>query len=92
MPACKPVLYYGDYVFDLEDESGSIRVEVMGTCGNQRGGMKVVRDGDRVLVKGVFIQLQSGNFSPPATFIYALNQAVSRLSNIDPELVVFEPK
>lgn len=81
VPACgrHPLLLrYGDYVFDLKDESGSIRVEVMGTCGNQ-GGVKIARDGDRVLVKGVFIQLLSGNLSSPTTFISALNQAVSRL-------------
>ncbi|TKS62779.1 MAG: hypothetical protein EWM73_02138 [Nitrospira sp.] len=78
VPACKHMLRYGDYVFDLKDESGSIRVEVMGTCGNQ-GGLKIARDGDRVLVKGVFIQLLSGNLSSPTTFISALNQAVSRL-------------
>ena len=84
VPACgskrhHPSLFrYGDYVFDLKDESGSIRVEVMGTCGNQ-GGVKIPRDGDRVLVKGVFIQLLSGNLSSPTTFISALNRAVSRL-------------
>jgi hypothetical protein len=80
VPACnkRRLLRYGDYVFDLKDESGSIRVEVMGTCGNQ-GGVKIARDGDRVLVKGVFIQLLSGNLSSPTTFISALNQAVSRL-------------
>ena len=78
VPACKRVLRYGDHVFDLKDESGSIRVEVMGTCGNQ-GGVKISRDGDRVLVKGTFIQLLSGNLSSPTTFIFALNQAVSRL-------------
>jgi hypothetical protein len=84
VPACgrgrshRHVLRYGDYVFELKDESGLIRVEVMGTCGNQ-GGVKIARDGDRVLVKGVFIQLLSGNFSSPTTFISALNQAVSRL-------------
>jgi len=72
------VLRYGDYVFDLKDESGSIRVEVVGACGNQ-GGVTIARDGDRVLVKGVFIQLFSGNLSSPTTFISALNQAVSRL-------------
>jgi len=80
MPACKHVLRFGDYVFDLKDESGSIRVEVMGTCGNQRGGVKIVRYGDRVLVKGVFIQLLSGNLSSPTMFISALNRAVSRLA------------
>ena len=78
VPACKHVLRYGDYVFDLKDESGSIRVEMMGMCGNQRGGVKIVRDGDRVLVNGVFIQLLSGNLNSPTTFIYALNQAVSQ--------------
>jgi hypothetical protein len=79
MRACdKRVLRYGDYVFNLKDESGSILVEVMGTCGNQ-GGVKIARDGDRVLVKGVFIQLLSGNLSSPTTFISALNRAVSRL-------------
>ena len=78
VPACKHMLRYGDYVFDLKDESGSIRVEVMGTCGNQ-GGVKIPRDGDRVLVKGVFIQLLSGNLSSPTTFISALNQGISRL-------------
>ena len=79
MRMCKKhVLRYGDHVFDLKDESGSIRVEVMGTCGKQ-GGVKIPRDGDRVLVKGVFIQLLSGNLSSPTTFISALNEAVSRL-------------
>jgi hypothetical protein len=79
MPACKHMLRYGDYVFDLKDESGSIRVEVMGMCGIPRGGVKIVRDGDRVLVKGVFIQLLSGNLSSPTMFISALTRAVSRL-------------
>ena len=77
MPACKHILRYGDYVFELKDESGSIRVEVMGMCGNQ-GGVKLARDGDRVLVKGVFIQLLSGNLRLPTTFISASNRAVSR--------------
>ena len=89
MPACKHMLRYGDYVFDLKDESGSIRVEVMGMCGIPRGGVKIVRDGDRVLVKGVFIQLLSGNLSSPTMFISALTRAVSRLpDNIDPKPVV----
>ena len=79
VPACKGGGYrYADYVFDLKDESGSIRVEVMGMCGTSRR-VEIVRDGDRVLVKGVFVQLLSGNFSSPTPFIYALNQAVRRL-------------
>ena len=70
---------YGSYVFDLEDESGSIRVEVSGACGNQKE-VVVMRNGDRVLVNGIFIQFFSGNFSSSTPFIYALNQAVRRLS------------
>ncbi|MGH7216130.1 MAG: hypothetical protein ACREIG_02720 [Nitrospiraceae bacterium] len=77
-PACKHLYRFGDYVFELKDESSSIRVEVMGRCG-AHGGVKIVRDGDRVLVNGVFIQLQTGNFSSPTMFISALNQAVSLL-------------
>ena len=71
-------IYYDRYVFDLKDESGSIRVEVMGTCGIQ-GEVEMARNGDRVLVEGVFIQLLSGNLSSPTTFISALNRAVRRL-------------
>jgi hypothetical protein len=71
-------IHYDRYVFDLKDESGSIRVEVMGMCGTQ-GEVEMARNGDRVLVEGVFIQLLSGNLSSPTTFISALNQAVRRL-------------
>jgi hypothetical protein len=71
-------IVYDSYIFTVEDESGSIRVEVMGSCGIQ-GKMDVIRDGEPVLVEGIFIQHLSGNFSSPSPFIYASNQGIRRL-------------
>jgi hypothetical protein len=66
---------YDSYVFMVEDESGSIRVEAMGTCGVQ-GVVKPVREGDRVLVEGICIQLQSGNLRSPTPFIFTASMAI----------------
>src|SRR6266513_4866498 len=69
---------YDDYVFTVEDESGSIRVEAMGTCGVQ-GVVEPVREGDRVLVEGICIQLPSGNLRSPTPFIFTASMAIKRL-------------
>ena len=60
----------GDYVFNLQDESGSIRIEVMGVCG-MRGKVDMIGDGESVLIDGFFIQLMSGDLSSPSQFIKA---------------------
>ena len=69
---------YDNYVFKVEDESGSIRVEAMGTCGVQ-GVVEPVREGDRVLVEGICIQLPSGNLRSPTPFIFTASMAIKRL-------------
>lgn len=69
---------YGSYVLIVEDESGSIRVEAQGTCRVQ-GLVEPVQEGDRVLVEGIFIQLQSGNLHSPTHFIFTTGMAVRRL-------------
>jgi hypothetical protein len=69
---------YDSYVFKVEDESGSIRVEAMGTCGVQ-GVVEPVREGDRVLVEGICIQLLSGNLRSPTPFIFTAGMAIRRL-------------
>ena len=69
---------YDSYVFKVEDESGSIRVEAMGTCGIQ-GVVEPVREGERVLVEGIFIQLLSGNLRSPTPFIFTAGMAIRRL-------------
>lgn len=78
LPAGKCGIRYDSYVFKVEEESDSIRVEVMGTCGVQ-GVAEPVREGDRVFVEGIFIQLLSGNLSSPAPFIFTMGRAIRRL-------------
>jgi len=78
VPAGKCGILYDSYVFKVEDESGSIRVEAMGTCG-VRGMVEPVREGDRVFVEGVFIQLLSGNLSSPIPYIFTMGRAIRLL-------------
>lgn len=78
IPAGKCGIRYDDYVFTVEDVSGSIRVEAMGTCGVQ-GVVEPVQEGDRVRVEGLFIQLQSGNLSTPFIFISTTYMAIRLL-------------
>jgi len=78
IPAGKCGIRYDDYVFTVEDESGSIRVESMGTCGVQ-GVVEPVREGDRVRVEGLFIQLLSGNLRSPTPSIFTASMAIKRL-------------
>ena len=78
IPAGKCGIRYDDYVFTVEDESGSIRVEAMGTCGVQ-GVVEPVREGDRVRVEGLFIQLLSGNLRSPTPSIFTASMAIKRL-------------
>jgi hypothetical protein len=73
---CK--IMYDSYIFTVEDESGAILVEVRGTCGIQ-GQVDVIREGELVLVEGMFIHLVSGNLSSPSPLIHALNWRVRRL-------------
>jgi len=73
---CK--IMYDSYIFTVEDESGAIRVEVRGACGIQ-GQVDIIREGEPVLVEGIFIQLLSGNLSSPSPLIYAVNWGVRRL-------------
>lgn len=73
---CK--IMYDSYVFTVEDESGTIRVEVRGACGTQ-GQVDVIREGELVFVEGMFVQLVSGNFSSPSPLIHAWNRKVRRL-------------
>lgn len=72
-------ILYDTYVLKVEDESGSIRVEAMGTCRVQ-GVVEPMREGDRVLVEGIFIQLQSGNLRSPTHYIFTTGLAIRRLS------------
>jgi hypothetical protein len=69
---------YDSYVLIVEDESGSIRVEAMGTCGVQ-GVVEPVRVGDRVLVEGICIQLLSGDLRSLTPFIFTAGMAIRRL-------------
>ena len=69
---------YDDYVFTVEDASGSIRVEAMGTCGVQ-GVVEPVREGDRVRVEGLFTQVLSGNLRSSTPFIFTTYMAVRLL-------------
>jgi hypothetical protein len=78
MPAGKCGIRYDTYVLKVEDESGSIRVEAVGTCGVQ-GVVDPVQEGDRILVEGIFIQLQSGNLRSPTHFIFTTGLAIRRL-------------
>jgi hypothetical protein len=79
MPAGKGCrIRYDTYVLNVEDESGSIRVEAMGTC-QVEGVVNPVQEGDRVLVEGIFIQLQSGNLRSPTHYIFTTGLAIRRL-------------
>jgi hypothetical protein len=78
MPGGKCGIRYDSYVIKVEDETGSIRVEAEGTCRVQ-GLVEPVQEGDRVLVEGIFIQLQSGNLRSPTHFIFTTGMAVRRL-------------
>jgi hypothetical protein len=78
MPAGKCGIRYDSYVFKVEDESSSIRVEAMGTC-RVKGVVEPVREGERVLVEGIFIQLLSGNLRSPTPFIFTSGMAIRRL-------------
>lgn len=67
---------YDSYVFTVEDASGSISVEVMGTCRVQ-GVIEPVREGDRVRVEGLFFQQPlSGNLRSSTPFIFSTYMAI----------------
>ena len=68
---------YDSYIFTLEDESGSIRVEVFGLC--RPGARAPVSDGQKVLVQGVFIVHSSDGIDAPR--IYANTLAVIQNPN-----------
>jgi len=68
---------YDDYVFEVRDESGSIRVETTGTCRVQ--GVLEVREGDRVRVEGLFIQPLSDKPGSQPPFIFTKSTAIMRL-------------
>src|SRR6267143_397661 len=78
IPAGKCGIRYDDYVFTVEDASGSIRVEAMGTCRVQ-GVVEPVREGDRVRVEGLLIQLLSGNLGSSTPFIFTTYIAIRLL-------------
>lgn len=69
---------YDSYVFKVEDESGSIRVEAQGTCRVQ-GVVEPLLAGDRVRIEGIFLQLLSGNLRSPIPFIFTKGIAIRRL-------------
>lgn len=71
-------MVYDSYVFTLEDETGSIRVEVFGVCGVS-GAVTPVSDGDEVVVQGFFIVHFFGVEN--ASLIYTNTFAVKRLAN-----------
>ena len=63
-------ILYDSYIFTLEDESSSIRVEVFGMC---RPGVRApVSDGQKVLVQGVFIVHSSNGIDAPRIYASSL--------------------
>ena len=78
VPAGKCGILYDSYIFTVEDESGSIRVEVFGTC-HVQGVVELAQDGDRVLVEGVLFQPLSSYSHAPVPWIYTHARAIRRL-------------
>lgn len=78
VPAGKCGILYDSYIFTVEDESGSIRVEVFGTC-HVQGVVELAQDGDRVLVEGVLFQPLSSDSHAPVPWIYTHARAIRRL-------------
>lgn len=78
LPAGKCGILYDSYIFTVEDESGSIRVEVFGTCRVQ-GVVELAQEGDQVLVEGVLFQPLSSDSHAPIPFIYTHARAITRL-------------
>ena len=66
---------YDSYSFTVEDASGSIQVVALGTCQIQ-GVVKPVREGDRVIVEGIFIQPTSHETGSPPDNIYIKTPAL----------------
>ncbi|HJT19795.1 MAG TPA: hypothetical protein VJ746_04965 [Nitrospira sp.] len=64
------------YSFTLEDESGSIGVEVAGTC-YRAAARTAISDGQKVVVRGLFIAHSSGGIDTP--FIFANTFAVKEI-------------
>ena len=69
---------YGSYVLTLEDDSGSISVEVFGVCGASGGSIQV-SNGPRVLVIGQFLLRSSRSENVP--IIYTNASLVTQVSN-----------
>ena len=69
---------YDSYTFTLEDESGSIAVEVFGVCGVS-GGIAQPSNGQRVLVTGTF--LVGSSRSESISIIYTNASSVMPLSH-----------
>jgi hypothetical protein len=65
---CRAV--YDSYTFTLEDESGSIAVEVFGACGAS-GEIAQPSNGQRVLVTGTFLVGSSRNERIPIIYTNA---------------------
>lgn len=79
IPGGKCGIRYDSYVFTVEDASGSIRVEAMGTCRVQ-GVIEPVREGDRVRVEGLFIQQPlSGHRRSSTPVIFTTYMAITLL-------------
>lgn len=71
-------IVYDSYIFTLEDESGSIRIEVFGVC-RISGVRASVSDGQKVLVQGFFIVHSSDGIDAP--LIYTNTFAVKQILN-----------
>lgn len=71
-------MVYDSYIFTLEDESGSIRIEVFGVC-RISGVRASVSDGQKVLVQGFFIVHSSDGIDAP--LIYTNTFAVKQILN-----------
>ncbi|SPP65602.1 hypothetical protein NITLEN_40075 [Nitrospira lenta] len=73
---CRAV--YGSYTFMLEDESGSIPIEVYGVCGAS-SGVPQVSDGQRVQVVGEFLVQHQRDHKTP--IIYTISASVAVLES-----------
>jgi len=71
-------IVYDSYMFTLEDESGSIRIEVFGVC-RMSGVRAPVSDGQKALVQGFFIVHSSDGID--ASLIYTNTFAVKQIPN-----------